>query len=92
MLYSYYLKPLLYMIDKCIVGRYIFIMIFNCLRILTRAYVYISYFDAARWRAETEITQKSSSAASILLSSMVVLLLGNSVGWRCDFALTKERK
>ena len=69
-LYSYYLKPLLYTIDKCIVGRYIFI-IFNCLRILTRAFVYISYFDAARWRADTEITQKSSSAASILLSSMV---------------------
>ena len=46
-------------------------MIFNCLRILTRAFVYISYFDAARWRADTEITQKSSSAASMLLSSMV---------------------
>ena len=74
MLYSYYLKPLLYTIDKCIVGRYIFIVIFNCLRILTRAFVYISYFDAARWRADTEITQKSSSAASILLSSMVLLL------------------
>ena len=33
-------------------------MIFNCLRILTRAFVYISYFDAARWRADKEITQK----------------------------------
>ena len=75
MLYSYYLKTLLYTIGKCTVGRYIFIMIFNCLRILTRAFVYISYFDAARWRADTEITPKSSSAASILLSSMVRVLL-----------------
>ena len=32
-LYSYYLKPLLYTIDNCMVGRYIFLMIFNCLRI-----------------------------------------------------------
>ena len=35
----------------------------------TRAFVYISYFDAARWRADTEITQKSTD--SILFSSMV---------------------
>ena len=48
-------------------------MIFNCLRILTRAFVYISYFDAARWRADTEITQKSTSPDSILLSSMITL-------------------
>ena len=52
---------------------HIFLMIFNCLRILTRAFVYISYFDAVRWRADTEITQKSSSAASMLFSSMVVI-------------------
>ena len=53
------------------VGRYIFFMIFNCLRILTRAFVYISNFDANRWRADTEITQKSTSPDSILFSSMV---------------------
>ena len=47
------------------------IMIFNCLRILTRAFVYISYFDAARWRADSEITQKSTSPDSILCFSMV---------------------
>ena len=66
MLYSHYLKPILYTIDKCIVGRYIFFIIFNCLRILTRALFYICYFDAVRWRADTEITQKSSSAAVVV--------------------------
>ena len=53
-------------------------MIFNCLRILTRAFVYISYFDAARWRADSEITQKSTSPVSMLYFSMVrpVLVYG----------------
>ena len=31
------------------------------LRIFARAFVCISYFNAARWRADTEITQKSNS-------------------------------
>ena len=56
------------------VSRYIFFMMFNCLQILTRAFVYISYFEAARWLADTEITQKSTSPDSILLSSMCILL------------------
>ena len=37
---------------------------------MTRAFVYISYFDAARWRADLEITQKSTSPDSILCFSM----------------------
>ena len=67
------------------------IMIFNCLRILTRAFVYISYFAAHRWRADSEIMQKSTSPDSILCFSMGVFYLQSAESADAENADTLKR-